>query len=213
MDSNVHDVTERMDDTASEDSTCQSSESSRTLVNPEASQPHQLPFEKQASVVVSFEFPKRRRCKAKLPAGKPAAAADPKPQIQMDVSKQTQNSQPLFKQPTVVDPNKVYLWNSGGKRKNKKAPRELIPQIVVIDKIPIYIKKLTAAQAVATGVKGWDKVLSDVEQLHPDAAVSCIASFWAGWKRQLQLTRREEAKILQIAKTGATPNQTTPPSS
>ena len=36
MDSNVHDVTEPMDDTVFEDSTCQSSESSRTIVNPEA---------------------------------------------------------------------------------------------------------------------------------------------------------------------------------
>ena len=56
-------------------------------------------------------------------------------------------------------------------------------------------------------------------------AVSRITSFWAGWKRQLQLTWREEAKRLQIAKTGATPSgsantsaastnkQTTPPSS
>ena len=57
-----------------------------------------------------------------------------------------------------------------------------MPQIVVIDKIPIYIKKLTAAQAVATGVIGWEKVLADVEQLYPEAAVSRIASFWAGWK-------------------------------
>ena len=100
-----------------------------------------------------------------------------------------------------------------------------MPQIVVIYKIPIYIKKLTAAQAVATGVIGWEKVLADVEQLYPEAAVSRIASFWAGWKRQLQLTRREDAKKLQFAKTGATPsgpadtsavstkNQTTPPSS
>ena len=86
-------------------------------------------------------FPKGGGDKAKLPAGKPAAAAVPKPQTPMDVSKKTQNSQPLFKQPTVVDSNKVYLWNARGKRKNKKAPRELMPQIVVIDKIPIYIKK------------------------------------------------------------------------
>ena len=202
-----------MDDTASEESTCQSSERSKTPVNPEASQPNQLPVEKQASDGAGFEFPKGRRCKAKLPAEKSAAAAVPKPQIPMDVSKQTQSSKPLFKQPTVVDPNCVHLWNSGGKRRNKKAPQELMPEIVVIDKIPIYIQKLTAAQAVASGVKGWDKVLADVAQLHPDAAVSRIASFWAGWKRQLQLTRREEAQRLQIAKTGATPNQTTPPSS
>ena len=50
-----------------------------------------------------------------------------------------------------------------------------MPQIVVIDKIPIYIQKLTAAQAVATGVKGWDKVL---------AAPSCCGEshrLFLGW--------------------------------
>ena len=107
MNSNVHDVTEQMDDTASEDSTCQSSESSRTPVNPEASQRHQLPVEIQASDGASFELPKRRRHKAKLPAEKSAAAAVTKPQTLMDVSKQTQSSEPLFKQPSLVDPNCV----------------------------------------------------------------------------------------------------------
>ena len=212
MDSNVHDETVPMDDTASEESTCQPSERSKTPVNPEASHPNQLPVEKQASDVSRFEFPKRRRRKVKLPAEQSADAALPKP-LPMDVSKQTQSSKPLFKQPTVVDPNCVHLWNAGGKRRNKKAPKELMPEIVVVDKIPIFVQKLTAAQAVASGVKGWDKVLADVAQLHPAAAVSRIASFWSGWKRQLQLTRREEAQRLLLAKTGATPKQTTPPSS
>ena len=107
MNSNVHDVTKRMDDTASENFTCQSSESSRTPVNPEASQPYLLPVEIQACDGASFVLPKRRRCKAKLPAEKSAAAAVPKPQTLMDVSKQTQSSKPLFKQPSVVDPNCV----------------------------------------------------------------------------------------------------------
>ena len=114
-------------------------------MNPEASQTS------QQSDGDGFELPKGRKRKAKLPAGKPAAATDPKPQTSLDVSKQSQNSKPLFKQPTVVDPNKVYLWNAGGRRKNKKAPKdEPIPGIVVIDKIPIHIQKLTAAQVVAT---------------------------------------------------------------
>ena len=107
MNSNVHDVTKRMDDTASEDSTYQSSESSRTPVNPEDSQPYQLPVEIQACDGANFVLPKMRRRKAKLPAEKSAAAAVPKPQTLMDVSKQTQSSKPLFKQPSVVDPNCV----------------------------------------------------------------------------------------------------------
>ena len=94
MNSNVHDMTEQMDDTASEDSTCQSSESNRTPVNPKASQPHQFPVEIQASDGASFELPKRRRRKEKLPAERSAAAAVPKPQTLMDVSKQTQSSKP-----------------------------------------------------------------------------------------------------------------------
>ena len=89
MNSNVHDVTKRMDDTASENFTCQSSELSWRVM-----------------VLVSC-YPKRRRRKAKLPAEKSAAAAVPKPQTLMDVSKQTQSSKPLFKQPSVVDPNCV----------------------------------------------------------------------------------------------------------
>ena len=85
----------------------------------------------------------------KLPAGVPVAA-DPKPQNPKDITKQSSSSTPLFKQPAVVDPNFVFLWNAGGKRKNKKSPSDVpTPQIVLINKIPIYIKKLTAAQAVA----------------------------------------------------------------
>ena len=47
MDSNIHDVTEPMDDTEFEDSTCQSSELSKTIVNPEASQTSHTPAQKQ----------------------------------------------------------------------------------------------------------------------------------------------------------------------
>ena len=188
MDSNVHDVTVPMDDTATEESTCSASERSKSSVNPGASQPTQLPVEKQASSESHFEFPRRRRRKAKLPAEKSADAALPKP-LPTDVSKQTHSSQPLFKRPTLVNPDCVHLWNARGKHRNKKAPKELMPEIVVVDKTPIFVQKLTAAQAVASGVKGWDRVLADVAQLHPDAAVSRIASFWSDWKRQLQRSR------------------------
>ena len=75
-------------------------------MNPEASHPYQLPVEKQTSDVSRFEFPKRRKSKAKLPAEQSADAALPKP-LPLDVSKQTQSSKPLFKQPSVFDPNCV----------------------------------------------------------------------------------------------------------
>ena len=127
-------------------------------------------------------FPKRKKCKDKLPAEKSADAALPK-LIPKDVTKPSQNSQlPLFKRPTGGDPNCVHLWNAGGKRSNKRAPKELMPQIAVVDKTPIFLQKLTAAQAVASGVEGWEAVLTDVAQMHPDAAANRIASFWADWK-------------------------------
>ena len=213
MDSDVRDDSVPMDDAATEESTCSASERSKSSVNPEASKPTQLPVEKQASGEASFVFPKRRRRKDKLPAEKSADAALPKP-LPMDVTKQSHSSkQPLFKRPTGVNPDCVHLWNAGGKRSNKKAPQELMPQVVVVDKTPIFVQKLTAAQAVASGVKGWDVVLADVAQLHADAAVSRIASFWADWKRQLQRSRREEAQKRLLTGAGATSNLTTPPSS
>ena len=104
MNSNVHYVTMQLDDTVSENS--QLSESSRTPVNPEASQPYQLSVEKQTSDVSHFEFPKRRKSKAKFPAEQSADTALPKP-LPLDVSKQTQSSKALFKQLSVFDPNCV----------------------------------------------------------------------------------------------------------
>ena len=59
MDSNVHDnVTEPMDDTVSEDSTCQSSVVGKTKVNPEASQTLQSPAEKSRVTLTVSCFPK-----------------------------------------------------------------------------------------------------------------------------------------------------------
>ena len=104
MNSNVYDVTMRMDDTASENS--QSSESSRTPVNPEVSQSYQLSVEKQTSDVSHFEFPKGRKSKVKFPAEKSADAALLKPLL-LDVSKQTQSSKPLLKQSSVFNTNCV----------------------------------------------------------------------------------------------------------
>ena len=104
MNSIVCDATMRMDDTASENS--QSSETSRTPVNPEVSQPYLPSVEKQMSDVSRFEFPKGRRCKDKLPAEKSADAALPKPHL-LDVSKQTHSSKPLLKQSSLFITNCV----------------------------------------------------------------------------------------------------------
>ena len=95
MNSNVCVVTMRMDDMASEKS--QSSETSRTLVNPEVSQSF-LPFGvKITSDVSRFEFPLGRRRKDLLPAEKSVDAALPKSHL-LDVSRQTLCSKSLLKQ-------------------------------------------------------------------------------------------------------------------
>ena len=114
--------------------------------------------------------------------------------------------------PTGGNPNCVHLWNAGGKRSNKRAPKELMPQVVVVDKTPIFLQKLTAAQAVASGVKGWEAVLTDIAQMHPDAAMNRIASFWADWKRKLRQSRSEAAKKRLLTRADAT-TKTTPPTS
>ena len=213
MDSIVCDDSVPMEDTATEESTSSASARSKSSAIPEASKPTQPPVEKQASDEAGFVFPKRRKRKDKLPAEKSADAALPKP-LPMDVTKPSQSSKPpLFKRPTGVDPNCVHLWNVGGKRTNKRAPQELMPQIVVVDKTPIFLQKLTAAQAVASGVEGWDVVLTDVAQMHPDAAVNHIASFWADWKRKLRQSRSEAAQKRLLTRADATSKTTTPPTS
>ena len=102
--SNVCDVTMRMDDTASEKS--QSSETSRTLVNPEVSQSYLLSGVKQTCDVSRFEFPLGRRRKDMLPAEKSADAALPKSHL-LDVSKQTHCSKPFLKQSSLFITNCV----------------------------------------------------------------------------------------------------------
>ena len=77
MDSDVHDDTVPMDDAATEESTSLASVRSKSSANPEASNPTQLPVEKQASGEAGFVFPKRKRRKDKLPAEKSADAALP----------------------------------------------------------------------------------------------------------------------------------------
>ena len=174
-----------MDDTVSDGTTCQqTSGAGQTKVSPETDHTHlQSPAQKQSGESDNFVFPRRKRGKGKLPAGAPVAA-NPNSLTPKDVTNQSSNPKSLFKQPTRVNPDFVFHWNSGGKRKNKKCPKDnpSTPKIVLIDKIPIYLQNLTSAQAAANNVIGWDQVLADVEQLHPDTAESRIASFWASWK-------------------------------
>ena len=97
--SNVCDATLRMDDTVSEKS--QSSETSRTPVNPEVSQSFLSPVVKQSSDVSRFEIPMGRRRKDLLPTEKSVDAALPKSHL-LDVSRQTRCSKPFVKQTSFV---------------------------------------------------------------------------------------------------------------
>ena len=160
MDSSVHkNVTEKMDDNMSDGATCpQTSGAGQTKVSPETSHtPLQSPAQKQVGEGDGFVFPRRRRGKERLLAGTPVAA-NPNPPTPMDVTNPSTNPKPLFKQPTRVNPDFVFLWNAGGKLNNKKVPSDnsSTPKIVLINKIPIYIQKLTSAQAAANGMIGWD---------------------------------------------------------
>ena len=75
--------------------------------------------------------------------------------------------------------------------------------------------------------RGWDTVLTNIKELHPDVAERRIAAFWASWKRKQQLTRKVNAQKRKdkqsSASTGGSPktltavqsaaSNTTPPSS
>ena len=99
--SNVCEATLRMDDTVSEKS--QSSEMSRTTVNPEVSQSYQSTVEKQPSDASRFEIPMGRRRKDLLPTEKLVDAALPKSHL-LGVSRQTRCSKPFV--------NQIYFVNT-----------------------------------------------------------------------------------------------------
>ena len=211
MDSNVHVDSVPMEEAVTEEPTSSASGGSKSRAIPEATNPS-TPVEKQASDESGFVYPRRRKRKDKLPAEKSADVALPK-LLPKDVTTPSLNSNtPFFKRPTGGDPNCVHLWNAGGKRSNKRAPKELEPKIVVVDKTPIYIQNLTAAQAVASGVVGWDAVLADVAVMHADAVVNRIASFWADWKRKLRQSKSDAAKQHLLARADAL-SKITPPTS
>ena len=71
------------------------------------------------------------------------------------------------------------------------------PKTIVIDNVPIFVQTLSAAQAAANGVEGWDAVLTDIKELHPDVAERHIAAFWASWKRK-QMSREYLGKNIQL---------------
>ena len=100
---------------------------------------------------------------------------------------------PFYKRPTGDNPNCVHLWNAGGKRSNKHAPKEHEPKVVVVNQTPIYVQTLTAVQAEATGIVGWDSVLADIAVMLPESVENRIVSFWADWKRKLRKSKTDAA--------------------
>ena len=104
----------------------------------------------------------------------------PNSQTPMEVANQNLNQKPLFKQPTKVNPNFVFLWNAGGNLKKSKSPLRTSQLQTLL--------RLIRSQYMFNNVFGWDAVLADVGLLHPEAVERRIAVFWASWKRQQQLT-------------------------
>ena len=189
MDSNAH-VDTPMEQAVTEEPTGTASGGSKSPAIPGAFNIPTTPVSVQDGDESGFRTPGRRRRKGKVPAEKSADAPPPKPPPK-GVSNPSPT--PLFKRPTGDNPNAVHLWNAGGKRSNKRAPKEHEPKVVVVDQTPIYVQNLTAAQAEACGVVGWDAVLTDTAVMLPEAAETRIVAFWADWRRKLRKSKTAAA--------------------
>ena len=179
-----------MEESVSEELTGQSSDGSKTQTIPEAPV-SPLPVQAQAGDDDGFRTPGRRRRKGKVPVEKSADAPPQKPSSAGVSNPVTLPS--FFKRLTRDDPNAVHLWNAGGKRANKRASKEHMPKIVEVDQTPIYVQTLTALQAEACGIVGWDVVLDDIAVMRPEAAETRIVSFWTEWRRKLRKFRTDAA--------------------
>ena len=189
MASNDHDNTP-MEQAVTEEPTSTASGGSRSQAIPEASNFPTIPVPKQVGDESGFRTPGRRRRKEKIPAEKSADASLPKPNPK-GVS--IPSPIPYYKRPTGDNPNCVHLWNAGGKRSNKRASKEHVPKIVEVDQTPIYVQTLTAVQAEACGIVGWDEVLADIAVMLPETVENRIVSFWADWKRKLRRSKTDAA--------------------
>ena len=179
-----------MEQSVTEELTGQTSDGSKSQSIPEAPV-SPIPVQAQAGDDDGFKTPGRRRRKGKVPAEKSADAPPQKPS-----SAGVSNPVPLpsfFKRLTRDDPNAVHLWNAGGKRANKRASKEHMPKVVEVDQTPIYVQTLTALQAEACGIVGWDAVLADIAVMRPEAAETRIVSFWIDWRRKLRKFRTDAA--------------------
>ena len=189
MDRNAR-VDKPMEQTVTEEPTGTASGGSKSPVVPKAFTIPTTPVSVQDGDESGFKTPGRRRRKGKVPAEQSADAPPPKP-LPKGVSFPSPTT--LFKRPTGDNPNAVHLWNAGGKRSNKRAPKEHEPKVVVVDQTPIYVQNLTAVQAEACGVVGWDAVLVDTAVMLPEAAETRIVAFWADWRRKLRKSKNAAA--------------------
>ena len=192
-----------MEESVTEELTGQSSDGSKSQSIPEAPV-SPIPVQAQAGGDDGFRTPGRRRRKGKVPTEKSVDAPPQKPSSAGVSNPVTLPS--FFKRLTRDDPNAVHLWNAGGKRANKRASKEHTPKIVEVDQTPIYVQTLTALQAEACGIVGWDVVLADIAVMRPEAAETRIVSFWTEWRRKLRKFRTDAA-----AKRRQTPASATKP--
>ena len=167
-------TTSRWKQAVTEEPTSAASGGSKSQAIPEASNFPTTPVPKQASDESGFRTPGRRRRKEKIPAEKSADASLPKPNPKgvLDPS-----LTPYYKHPTGDNPNCVHLWNAGGKRSNKRAPKKHEQKVVVVDQTPIYVQTLTAVQAEACGIVGWDSVLADIAVMLPESVEKPLCIF------------------------------------
>ena len=91
--------------------------------------PNQTTAQMQVDEDGGFKLPGRRRGRGRLSTGTPVTTDPAPPTSQEAGTPNLTQKPPLFKLPVKqVNPNFVFLWNAGGKRKNKKVPTGATPQ-------------------------------------------------------------------------------------
>ena len=105
---------------------------------------------------------------------------------------------PFFKAPILKD-SQIYLWNARGRR--RQLPTDVTPpKSIKIEKVTIYIQKLSSDKAKTLCIIGWDDVLTDIVGLKAEIAERQITNFWASWRHSLLMTQKAQSQKLKDAK-------------
>ena len=99
---------------------------------------------------------------------------------------------PLLKS-DVSKNRRTYIWNARSKK--TQVPKDVTPpKIMSVDGTDIYLQILTSGEAKNCGIDGWDAVLADSKRFRPEVADRIIARFWAGWRHDRVMAKRNKTK-------------------